>query len=168
MLGARAGNGYAGFLRVGSTYDDIAIVDAARDRRVAVAVGPVALDLSAELGVLDGATIMPEPIGPAAGSRDRVWALALPLLRNRAYGLAPEVVGVLYLERPHTQPFVLDELQALQTVGRLAADALERARFADEVRRDSAVDGLTGLMTPAAFRKRLREEVAAHRDVGLF
>jgi len=168
VLGARSGDGYAGFLRAGSTYEGIAIVDAARDKRAAVAVGPTALDLPAELGVLDGATIAHGPIGPAAGSRDRVWALALPLLRNRAHGLGPEVVGVLYQERPHHLPFSADELHVLLTVARLAADALERARFADGVRRDSAVDGLTGLMTPTAFRKRLREEVAAHRDVGLF
>lgn len=168
VLGARSGDGYAGFLRAGSTYEGIAIVDAARDRRAPIAVGPIALDVPAELGVLDGSTIAPEPIGPAAGSRDRVWALAVPLLRNRAHGLPPEVIGVLYLERPHTRPFGPDDLQALGTVSRLAADAIERARFADDVRRDSAVDGLTGLMTPTAFRKRLREEVATHRDVGLF
>ncbi|HXW76255.1 MAG TPA: GGDEF domain-containing protein, partial [Candidatus Eremiobacteraceae bacterium] len=106
-------------------------------------------------------------IGPAAGSRDRVWAVAAPLSRDRGAQRSPEVLGVLYLERPRDRPFSTDELRTIVTVAGLAADALTRAMFADAVRRDAEVDGLTSLLTPTAFRKRLRDEIAARRDVAL-
>lgn len=169
VLGAKAGEGYAGFLRDGSAYEGDSIIDWTRDRaRIAVA-GPGATEIPADVDAVD---LTREPdgreLGPAAGSRDRVWALAAPLVRGRGYGLRPDVLGVIYLERPRAQPFAGEDLRTISTVARLAADALARAVFADAVRRDSQVDGLTGLMTPTAFRKRLREEVAARRDVALF
>ena len=169
VLGARAGNGYADFLREGMPYEGGSIVDLARDRATAFVVGPIAAQIPPDIDVLDAAAqIGGADIGPAAGSRDRVWALATPLTRTRGRGLQPETLGVVYLERSHAQPFSGEELQTALTVSRLAADALERALFADAMRRDAAVDGLTGLMTPTAFRHRLRDEVAGRRDVALF
>ncbi len=169
VLGAKAGDGYAGFLREGAAYDGASIIDAARDRAVAVAVGPAAIDIPADVEIVDAAST-PDiaDIGPAAGSRDRVWALAVPLTRGRGHGLAPEVLGVIYVERIIANPFSADDLRTVVTVAKLAADSIDRALFTDAMRRDSEVDGLTGLMTPIAFRKRLREEVAGRRDVGLF
>jgi len=169
VLGARGGDGYAGFLREGEAYEGISIIETARDTKTAIAVGPARLDIPSDVEVLDASSqTWSDKIGPAAGSRDRVWALAVPFVRPRGRGLSPEVIGVLYVERTLDAPFAPDDLRSILTVARLASDALERARFADVVRRDSSVDGLTGLMTPIAFRKRLREEIAVKRDVGLF
>lgn len=169
VLGARAGNGYAGFLREGTAYEGGSIVDRARDALVGVIVGPSALDVSPDIDVVD-ASSQPDAAdsGPAAGSRDRVWALAVPMTRARGRGIPPEVLGVAYLERERANPFSQDDLRTVTTVAKLAGDALERALFADAMRRDSEVDGLTGLMTPTAFRKRLRDEVSARRDTALF
>jgi diguanylate cyclase (GGDEF)-like protein len=169
VLGARRGAGYAGFLREGASYEGGSIIDWARDRAKAIAVGPSAIDMSDDLDVVDALT-HPDAtdVGPAAGSRDRVWALAVPLTRGRGYGLPPEVLGVAYLERNAAHRFSSDDVRTVTTIARLAADALERAMFADAMRRNSEVDGLTGLMTPIAFRKRLRDEVCGRRDVALF
>ena len=169
VLGARGGGGYAGFLREGASYEGGSIIDWARDRARAIAVGPAEVDVPGELDVVDALT-HPDAVdvGPAAGSRDRVWALAVPLTRGRGYGLPPEVLGVVYMERGAAHRFSPDDLRTVTTIARLAADALERALFADAMRRNSEVDGLTGLMTPIAFRKRLRDEVGGRRDVALF
>jgi diguanylate cyclase (GGDEF)-like protein len=168
VLGARSGEGYASFLREGAAYDGDSIVELARDRAEAFVVGPHALDVPADVGVADVSTRSDlGDIGPAAGSRDRVWALAVPMARRRGHGLTPEVVGVIYLERARAREFQAEDMRTVMTVADLAGDALERALFADATRRDAQVDGLTGLMTPIAFRRRLREEVAGKRDVGL-
>jgi diguanylate cyclase (GGDEF)-like protein len=90
------------------------------------------------------------------------------MLRASGAGQPAAVAGVLYAERTRTAPFSDDELRTMAIIAQLAGDALARALFADEMRRNAAVDGLTGLMTPSAFRERLREELAARRDVGLF
>ena len=169
VLGARARDGHAEFLRAGAPYDGLSMIDMARDARTAVAIGPARIEIPPDVDVVDGSS-QPwgDRLGPAAGSRDRVWALAVPMTRSRGRGLSPEVIGILYLERVLGSPFVPDDMRMVLTIARLASDALERARFADVVRRDSAIDGLTGLMTPIAFRKRLREEIAARRDLALF
>lgn len=169
VLGARAGTGYASFLREGAAYEGDSIVDWVRSHAVATIVGPAETNLPIDIDVVD-LSRHPEAkdVGPAAGSRDRVWALAVPLIRGRGRGLSPEVLGVVYVERALTAPFSPDDLRTILTVVHLAGDALERAIFADTMRRDAEVDGLTGLLTPAAFRKRLRDEIAARRDVALF
>lgn len=169
VLGAKAGDGYAGFLREGSAYDGASIIDAARDRAAAVAVGPGAIEIPSDVEIVDASSTQDiADVGPAAGSRDRVWAVAVPLTRGRGHGLAPEVLGVIYVERTLSNLFAADDLRTIVTVAKLASDSIERALFADAMRRDSEVDGLTGLMTPIAFRKRLRDEVAGRRDVALF
>ena len=169
VLGARAGDGQARFLREGAPYEGRSIVDVARDSATAIACGPGRIEIPSDVDVVDASSKSPdERVGPAVGSRDRVWALAVPMTRSRGRGLSPEVTGVLYVERVVASPFAPDDLRTVLTVARLASDALERARFADVVRRDSAVDGLTGLMTPIAFRKRLRDEIGARRDLALF
>lgn len=169
VVGARGGDGYAAFLRPGTPYEGPSIVDMARDAKTAVVIGPSRVEIPKDVDVVDGSSqAWSERLGPAAGSRDRVWALAVPMTRSRGRGLSPEVIGVIYLERIVSAPFAADDMRTVLTVARLAADALERARFADVVRRDSTVDGLTGLMTPTAFRKRLRDEIAARRDLALF
>jgi len=174
MLGAKSGAGYVGFLREGEPYAGGAIVEWARDRAAAAIVGPAASALPADLGISDMSRD-PGTAGPVAGSRDRVWALALPLTRTRDYGLRPEVIGVLYAERNKAEPFSPGELSTALTVARLASDALSRAVFADRMRRESERDPLTQLLTPSKFRMRLRSEIEARRhpagrasrDVGL-
>ncbi|MDQ2817781.1 MAG: sensor domain-containing diguanylate cyclase [Candidatus Eremiobacteraeota bacterium] len=179
ILGAKAGAGYASFLHVGRCYEGDTIVDWARDHAKPAIVGPKAASLEAQSGVEDLWERAHDPrdaVGPAAGSRDRVWALAAPLLRPRAYGLMPEVLGVLYAERPRRVNFSADDLATTLTVASLASDALQRALYSDWVRRTSDTDALTGLLTGASFRKRLREEIEARRysadatsrDVALF
>ena len=166
-LGASAGTGYAGFLRTGSSYAGNTIVDWTFERGVAAIVGPRSAEVPADVKIADLTRDDPG-VGPAAGSRDRVWAAAVPLALDHGVRSRPDVVGVLYVERPRGLPFAPDDLRTLVTVARLAADALSRALFADAVRRDSSIDGLTGLLTPGAFRDRLRREVASGRDVALF
>ncbi len=179
VLGAKSGCGYVAFLREGQCYEGDTIVDWARDHATAALVGPFALNLPAQCAVVDLSRRrggIDPAIGPAAGSRDRVLALAIPLLRNRGPSLLPDVIGVVYAERPKSRQFSQDEISTAATVARLASDALQRALFADSVRRISDIDQLTGLMTAASFRKRLREEIQARRyrmdgtsrDIALF
>ena len=174
VLGAKLGAGYAEFLRLGDRYEGDTIVDWARDHAAAALVGPHAVHASEGVVDLFRAPDDRSTVGPLAGSRDRVWALAVPLLRDRGYGLRPAVAGVFYLERPRAQPFSAGDITMALTVAKLASDALQRALFADAVRRASVTDQLTQLLTASAFRQRLREEVEQRRypprmrDVALF
>ncbi|MBC5828275.1 MAG: GGDEF domain-containing protein, partial [Candidatus Eremiobacteraeota bacterium] len=179
LLGAKRGVGYADFLRTGDWYEGDTIVDWSRDHALAAIVGPDDAGLEAGLGIEDlsmRARGRTDAVGPAAGSRDRVWALAAPLTRDRGYGLLPEILGVLYIERVRRDSFSSDDASTILTVARLGSDALQRALYSDWVRRTSDTDALTGLLTGASFRKRLREEIearryssgAASRDVALF
>jgi diguanylate cyclase (GGDEF)-like protein len=168
VLGAKSGDRYAGFLRDGAEYEAANIIGWVRDRTAAAIVGPAPAVLPHDVEIVDLALqVEGDRAGPAAGSRDRVWALAVPLVRMRGYGLRPDVLGIVYVERAKADPFSADDLRAVTTIARLAADALARAVFADAVRRDAEIDGLTKLLTPTAFRRRLREEVAGRRDVAL-
>jgi len=175
LLGAKSGAGYVGFLREGEPYAGGAIVQWARDRARAAIVGPMPVAFPADFGVTDLSREANGTAGPVAGSRDRVWALALPMTRTRDYGLRPEVIGVLYAERSKAEPFSAGDLSTALTVARLASDALARAVFADRVHRESERDPLTQLLTPSKFRVRLRREIEtrrhpakhASRDVGL-
>ncbi|HXM18211.1 MAG TPA: GGDEF domain-containing protein [Candidatus Tumulicola sp.] len=166
MLGAKRGPAYIEFLREGEPYDGDTIVDwVKREARTAITgpgpyatVGPIdAIDLGASP---TGAKL---EIGPIAGSRDTLWAAAVPMLRPQAQGRRAEVVGVLYADRPRKSPFTTDDMLTLSTIAQLAGDALQRARFTDQVRRTSDIDGLTGLLTPVSFRRRLRDEVETRR-----
>lgn len=180
MLGARSGSGYVGFLREGEAYDGNTIADWVRREGRPAIVGPRTSSLPAQYGMYDLAA---EPAssrigaGPIAGSRDTVWGIAVPLARPPGGSERADVIGVLYADRQHAQPFTEDDVSTLLTVAQLAGDALARALFADRVRREAIRDPLTGLLTPAGFRKRLREEfdarradtrVGAMRDVALF
>ncbi len=167
MLGAKRGPPYVEFLREGESHDGDSIVDwVKREARAAItgpapcgALGKVdAIDLGASPG---GAKL---EVGPIAGSRNSLWATAVPMLRPQAEGRRAEVVGVIYADRPKKSPFTTDDMLTLSTIAQLAGDALQRARFTDQVRRTSATDGLTGLLTPVSFRKRLRDEVEARRN----
>jgi diguanylate cyclase (GGDEF)-like protein len=179
VVGARTG-GYAEFLRVGEPCEGDTIVDwVARHGRAAV-VGPYAAD--ANLAQVAADLTRDLTAGrcacPLAGSRDRVWVLCLPLQVPRGFGLRPSVIGVLYAERSHEAPFAVHEVQTAQLVAAVAADALQRACFTDDVRREADIDSLTQLLTPSAFRARLRREIelrrhgqaplSTPRDVALF
>jgi len=174
-LGAKAGAGYVGFLREGEDYAGGAIVEWVRDRARAAIVGPNPSNPPVALGVTDLVRETSALAGPVAGSRDRVYALAVPLLRARGYGIRSEVIGIVYAERGRREPFSTGDLSTALTIAGLAADALARALFADVLRRESAFDPLTRLLTPSTFRKKLREEIEARRfrmgaqsrDVGL-
>ena len=166
VLGAKAGAGYVAFLRTGETYDGETIADwVGREGKPAI-VGPQPALLPPDLAVYDLARESASRIsaGPVAGSRDAVWGVAVPLLRPAAGAERPAVIGVLYADRPRAQPFDADSVSTLLTVAQLAGDALARAVFADRVRRESLHDALTGLLSPAGFRKRLREEIDARRN----
>ena len=165
VLGAKSGDGYVGFLREGEEYGGGAIVQWAVDHASAAIVGPQDANVSAECGFVDlSRDIRALDAGPIAGSRDRVWAAAIPLLRHRGFGLRPQVIGVLYAERSKSTPFSRDDLSTALTVAHIASDALARAVFADSVLREAERDQLTQLLTPAKFRKRLRDEVETRRN----
>ena len=164
MLGAKSASGYAGFLREGEAYDGETIADWVRRETQPAIVGPAPAGLPKELGVYDLAEHAQLAAGPVAGSRDVVWGLAVPLVRPPSAGERPSVIGVVYADRPHAQPFTEDDVTTLLTAAQLAGDALARALFADRVKRELARDPLTGLLTPAGFRKRLRDEVDARRN----
>ena len=164
MLGAKSASGYAGFLREGEAYDDETVADWTRREGQPAIVGPTPAGLPRELRVYDLAEHAHLGAGPVAGSRDAVWGLAVPLLRPPTGVERPSVIGVLYADRPRAQPFTEDDVTTLLTVAQLAGDALSRALFADRVKRELVRDPLTGLLSPAGFRKRLRDEVDARRN----
>jgi diguanylate cyclase (GGDEF)-like protein len=176
QLGARSDDGYAAFLRVGDAYEGDSILDWAQRNHCAAIIGPATADLPAGTAIVD---LSKDPEGarlggPLVGSRDRVWALGIPMMQPRGYGLRPAIVGAIYAERAHDDPFTLEDLRTAMTVARVAGDALQRARFADEVRREAEVDQLTQMLSAATFRKRLRDEIEIRRrsaqgkDVALF
>lgn len=176
VLGAKSGAGYAGYLREGEAYDGETLVHWVRDFAKAAIVGPAPVDIADVIDLSSDPETMKIGVGPVAGSRDRVWALAVPLKRDRGEGRQQQVVGVIYAERAKSDPFTEDDVLTAITVGTLASDALQRARFADSMRRASNTDPLTKLLTPTAFRQRLRDEVDgrrfadpfASRDLALF
>ncbi|HKW44356.1 MAG TPA: GGDEF domain-containing protein [Candidatus Eremiobacteraceae bacterium] len=176
VLGAKSGAGYAGYLREGEAYDGATLVHWVRENAKAAIVGPTPVDILDVIDLSSDPETTKLGIGPVAGSRDRVWALAVPLSRDRGFGRQVEVVGVMYAERARSEPFTEDDVLTAITVGTLASDALQRARFADGIRRASNTDPLTKLLTPTAFRQRLRDEVDgrrfadpfASRDLALF
>jgi diguanylate cyclase (GGDEF)-like protein len=163
ILGAKRGASYTDFLREGDAYDGNTIVDWVKREGRSAITGPGPLALG-KAEIIDLAASPSLEAGPVAGSRDTLWAAAMPMVRPQALGRRGEVVGVLYVDRPRNQPFTTDDVLTLETIAHLAGDALQRALFTDQVRRTSAIDGLTGLLTPVSFRKRLREEVNARRD----
>jgi diguanylate cyclase (GGDEF)-like protein len=164
LLGAKSATGYATFLREGEAYDGETIADWVRKEGRPAMIGPLACGLPRELGVYDLAGQTGLSAGPVAGSRDVAWGLAVPLLHPTAGGERMSVIGVVYADRPRAQPFSEDDVTTLLTISQLAGDALARALFADRVKRELVRDPLTGLMTPSAFRKRLRDEVDARRN----
>jgi len=167
VLGAKSGSGYVGFLREGETYDGDTIADWVRREGRPAIVGPTPSSLPANLGVFD---LAQEPAnsrisaGPVAGSRDTVWSVAVPLMRPPSGVERASVIGVIYADRARAEPFGEDDVTTLLTIAHLAGDALARALFADRVKREATRDQLTGLLSPAGFRKRLREEVDARRN----
>ncbi len=174
IVGAAAADGEARFLRVGDLYEGDGIVEWARRNRHAAVVGPAVAQLPPELPIVDISTVCTSPKpGPLAGSRDRVWALAIPMTNPQALGTPPENIGIIYMERPHSEPFSEYDLQTACTIARSGGDALQRSIFADDVKKEAKIDQLTQLLTAATFRKRLRDEIEAHkrdrhRDVALF
>lgn len=163
VLGAKSDSGYAGFLRIGDPCDGDSILDWVEQTGRAAIVGPTVVHLYPDSDLVDlsrdsrGLQLG----GPLVGSRDRVWALCVPMLQQRGRQLRPTFIGALYAERSHDDPFTREELWTATTIAHLAGDALQRASFADEVKRESAIDQLTQLLSASAFRKRLRQEIEA-------
>jgi len=170
VLGARSGDVSGSFLREGTAYEGDGMLGWVQRNHCAAIVGPTPARLPPDVPVIDlGQSAGARSHGPLEGSRDRVWALCIPLLQNRGYGLRPAVIGAVYAERGHSAPFAPEELRTAATIAALAGDALQRARFADEVKRQAEIDPLTQLLSAATFRKRLREAVEnRRRDVALF
>lgn len=82
-------------------------------------------------------------------------ALAVPMLDNR------KVVAVVYAASARTERFA-DPDSLVRAVAQAASPyALAAEREAD--RASATYDGLTGLLTPRAFRNRLHEEIARAR-----
>jgi diguanylate cyclase (GGDEF)-like protein len=170
LLAAKSDGDGPTYLRLGESYEGEGILSWVERNACAALIGPSRAALPAEAPVVDLCAVSDgHANGPLIGSRDRVWALCIPLTQPRGYGLQPAVIGALYAERKHDDPFTDEELGTALTVARLSADALQRARFADEVKREAEVDPLTRLLSASAFRKRLREVVDTRRnDVALF
>lgn len=167
VLGAKSDSGYAGFLRIGDSCDGDSILDWVEQTGRAAIVGPTEVHLYPDSDVAD---LSRDPRGlrlggPLVGSRDRVWALCVPMLQQRGHQLRPTFIGALYAERSHDDPFTREELWTATTIAHLAGDALQRAHFADEVKRESEIDQLTQLLSASAFRKRLRQEIEARRPL---
>lgn len=156
------GESYAAFLRVGDAHERDSIVAHCLRTRRATVVGPLAARIDAELGIDDVGSdpALRGAIGPVAGRRERAWAIALPLVHH---GAVSSVLGVLYGERPAARPFEDADLACAQTIAHLGAEALHRSLHAERLQRAADTDALTGLLTPSAFRARLRDEVGARR-----
>ncbi len=167
LLGAKSDSGYAGFLRVGDPCDGDSILDWVEQTGRAAIIGPTGISSRADDDV-DDLSRDPQGLrlgGPLVGSRDRVWALCVPMLQQRGHQLRPTFIGALYAERGHDDPFTAEEMWTATTIAHLAGDALQRARFSDEVKRESAIDQLTQLLSASAFRKRLRQEIEDRRHL---
>jgi diguanylate cyclase (GGDEF)-like protein len=149
VVGAKSDGGFAGFLRIGDPCDGDSIVDWAAEHGRTALIGP-----DRELPP-DAA----RPAGPLVGSRDRVWALCVPMLQQRGHGLRPRLVGLLYAERKREEPFTDEDLSTAELIARFSTDALLRAQFSDDAKRASEIDQLTGLLSPVAFRRRLRQVI---------
>ncbi|MBV8339192.1 MAG: GGDEF domain-containing protein [Candidatus Eremiobacteraeota bacterium] len=169
LAAASDGQG-ATYLRIGDAYEGEGIIAWTERNACAALIGPSRAPIASGLQIADlWALGDGYRNGPLLGSRDRVWALCVPLTQPRGYGLRPAVIGAVYAERKHDDPFNEDELGTALTVARLSADALQRARFADEVKREAEIDPLTQLLSASSFRKRLREVLEGpRRDVALF
>ncbi len=167
VLGAKDDATNAGeFLRVGDAPQGLSILTWCARNAGAGIVGPASAQLPADLGVTDvGALERAQESAPVIGSRDRVWALCLPLLQKQSQD-RPSVTGAIYAERTHDSPFSAEDIRNAFTVAKLASDSLQRARFADRVKESADIDQLTQLLTATAFRRRLRQSL--NHDVALF
>lgn len=149
IIAAKSDGGYASFLRIGDPCEGDSIVDwVAENYRYAV-IGP------GQDHTNQGR--------PLVGSRDRVSVLCVPMLQQRGLGLHPRLVGVLYAERKRDESFTDEDRSTTELIARFAADALLRAQFSDDIKRESEIDQLTGLLSAAAFRKRLRYVIEERR-----
>ncbi len=153
VVAAKSDGGYASFLRIGDPCEGDSIVDWVAENYRSAAIGPDQEDTRQGR--------------PLVGSRDRVSVLCVPMLQQRGPGLHPRLVGVLYAERKRDEPFTDEERSTAELIARFAADALLRAQFSDDVKRESEIDQLTGLLSAAAFRKRLRSVVEERRHPAL-
>jgi len=158
------------YVQIGDAYEGDGILAWTERNSCAALIGPFRAPIASDLPVADLWSLGDGyGNGPLLGSRDRVWALCVPLTQPRGYGLQPAVIGAVYAERKHDDPFNEEELGTALIIARLSADALQRARFADEVKREAEIDPLTQLLSAASFRKRLREVLEGpRRDVALF
>src|ERR1700681_3738743 len=82
VLGAKSGAGYAGYLREGEAYAGATLVHWVRDHGKAAIVGPAPVSIADVVDLSSDPETLKLGIGPVAGSRDRVWALAVPLRRD--------------------------------------------------------------------------------------
>src|SRR5476651_2524603 len=90
VLGAKSGAGYAGYLREGEPYEGVTLVHWVRDHAQPGIVGPAPVNFPDVIDLSHDPETMKLGIGPVAGSRDRVWALAVPLSRDRGFGRQAE------------------------------------------------------------------------------
>jgi diguanylate cyclase (GGDEF)-like protein len=79
--------------------------------------------------------------------------LCIPLL---SFG---EVMGVLCLESVTSNAFDAGDIPALESVADICANALQNARYVQNVRHMAYVDGLTGIFNRRYFETRIAEEI---------
>ena len=70
-----------------------------------------------------------------------------------------ETLGVLALESSRPGAFQPGDVQPLESVADICANAIQNARYFDRVRQLAYVDGLTGIFNRRYFELRMREEI---------
>ena len=101
------------------------------------------------------------PLLTAPMQQDRTHSLvAVPLTAHGA------VVGVYQTVFRRSRTYAAQELELHRTLGVQCGEALERARMAEELRRQALHDPLTGAPNRALFTDRLTQALAASRRTG--
>lgn len=86
--------------------------------------------------------------------------LAVPLL------IDGRCTGVINLESPHAAAFSLTDQQVLEMIATYVAQAMEVARLHDQLKRQTDLDLMTGVLNYRAFQKRLEQEIERARRSG--
>lgn len=94
--------------------------------------------------------------GPDAQARVIRSVLSVPLMVDK------KLIGILRLDSPEASRFHKEDLRFLNTIGDVAAVALENAQLYDKVEDLAIRDSLTGLYLRRHLADRLQEELARH------
>lgn len=77
-----------------------------------------------------------------------------------------QTLGVLVLDSEQVGAFNLNDVQSLESVADICANAIQNARYVDRVKQLAYLDGLTGIFNRRYFEMRIVEEIDRARRFG--